>query len=193
MALLLSLSPSPLPQPTVVLSLLRAGAVRVDHLPQRMPPLRSTSASTLSPEHGLSSPHARGQPTAPFGGNSEAAGGIFATSMASLRHASRPFAGMVRAWSGTRLSSSGAVDLQVVEQLHTEADALVRYVQLNLEGLRKIVKKFDKQMGTSHLQSFTANRITRLSMAHSNAPRRLLGRVQALVSRDKLLEVKIQR
>eukprot|EP00752_Nemacystus_decipiens_P001911 g1841.t1 len=72
---------------------------------------------------------------------------------------------------------------------YTEITALVKFVEMNGEGFRKIVKKYDKTMGTDFLGSFL-ERLQKTEFYQSKAAETLLERVQGLVSRDKLLDMK---
>eukprot|EP00903_Cladosiphon_okamuranus_P005479 g5464.t1 len=74
-------------------------------------------------------------------------------------------------------------------EAYTEITALVKFVEMNGEGFRKIVKKYDKTMGTSFLDSFL-ERLQKYDFYQSKAGEALLERVQGLVSRDKLLDMK---
>lgn len=70
-----------------------------------------------------------------------------------------------------------------------EIQALNSFVMLNSEGYRKIVKKFDKVVGTHHSEAFL-QRVEQYDFYHSAVPLTLEQRIQALLSRDKLLEMK---
>ncbi|CAN0197711.1 unnamed protein product [Scytosiphon promiscuus] len=74
-------------------------------------------------------------------------------------------------------------------EAYTEITALGTFVEMNGEGFRKIVKKYDKTMGTEYLDSFLV-RLQKTDFYQSKAAESLLERVQGLVSRDKLLDMK---
>ncbi|CAM9360297.1 unnamed protein product [Chrysoparadoxa australica] len=69
--------------------------------------------------------------------------------------------------------------------------ALKQFTDLNGEGFRKIVKKYDKTMGTQYLAGFMEE-LEKHSFYRSKEPYALEERVEALVSRDKLIEMKTE-
>ncbi|CAN0247275.1 unnamed protein product [Ectocarpus sp. 12 AP-2014] len=74
-------------------------------------------------------------------------------------------------------------------EAYSEITALGAFSEMNGEGFRKIVKKYDKAMGTDFLTSFL-ERLRRHEFYQSKGPDSLLERLQGLVSRDKLLDMK---
>ncbi|CAM9885992.1 unnamed protein product, partial [Laminaria digitata] len=74
-------------------------------------------------------------------------------------------------------------------EAYTEITALGKFVEMNGEGFRKIVKKYDKVMGTEFLGSFLV-KLQGHKFYQSKAADLLLERVQGMVSRDKLLDMK---
>lgn len=63
------------------------------------------------------------------------------------------------------LSDRSGVGAEEVSQLHLEAVQLTEFVLLNVEALRKIVKKMDKQCGTSLQKAFVEQSLKRSPLA----------------------------
>jgi len=94
---------------------------------------------------------------------------------------------------------SGSAGAEVVSTLHLEAVRLTEFVILNVEALRKIVKKMDKQCGTSYQKVFVEKSLKQSSLAtkssepfngeRARACRRAL---EELVSPERLQELRSQ-
>lgn len=75
-----------------------------------------------------------------------------------------------------------------LQQVFTELTALRDYAMLNVTAFRKIVKKYDKTMGTDALPQFMA-RLETHPIATSTEPQALIEVIESMVSRDKLLQL----
>lgn len=95
---------------------------------------------------------------------------------------------------------SGSAGAEVVSALHLEAVRLTEFVILNVEALRKIVKKMDKQCGTSYQKVFVEKSLKQSPLAtkasdqpfngeRARACRRAL---EELVSPERIQELRSQ-
>lgn len=67
--------------------------------------------------------------------------------------------------TGPSALRGGEDDSEAIEAMHLEAVRLTEFVLLNVEALRKIVKKMDKQCGTSYQKGFVEQKLKRSHLA----------------------------
>ena len=84
-------------------------------------------------------------------------------------------------------SGSDPSFLLKLRNLYVEVNALKEYAELNKTGFYKIIKKYDKAMGTKTLEEWL-HTLDRQPFSIVDEPITLLDIITGLVSRDKLLE-----
>eukprot|EP00449_Zooxanthella_nutricula_P044566 CAMPEP_0198594674 /NCGR_PEP_ID=MMETSP1462-20131121/140940_1 /TAXON_ID=1333877 /ORGANISM="Brandtodinium nutriculum, Strain RCC3387" /LENGTH=670 /DNA_ID=CAMNT_0044326291 /DNA_START=1 /DNA_END=2009 /DNA_ORIENTATION=+ len=84
------------------------------------------------------------------------------------------------------LKPCSAHALEDIERLHLESAQLTEFVLLNVEGLRKIVKKMDKQCGRSDQKNFVEKHLKRSAFAVMNEPTNPFGGQRAKACRKEL-------
>jgi phosphate transporter len=91
--------------------------------------------------------------------------------------------------AGQKYSSSRGHAFRKLCWVYGELVALRDYAELNYQGFRKIVKKYDKTLDKDRSPQFLSDHLEKQTFVVSSDPQHLIDTISSLLTRDKLLKL----